>query len=104
MLMASMDPVSIPALSAEQEELFRLIEDTREHVFVTGRAGTGKSTSLAAMISDTVFLVGSRSAGRFCGTEKVATRLNSGSAPAVPARSNEARAARARGWRMGRFR
>lgn len=46
MLMASMDPVSIPALSAEQEELFRLIEDTREHVFVTGRAGTGKSTLL----------------------------------------------------------
>ncbi len=41
-----MDPVSIPALSAEQEELFRLIEDTREHVFVTGRAGTGKSTLL----------------------------------------------------------
>jgi hypothetical protein len=41
-----MDPVSIPSLSAEQEELFRLIEDTREHVFVTGRAGTGKSTLL----------------------------------------------------------
>lgn len=41
-----MVPVSIPALSAEQEELFRLIEDTREHVFVTGRAGTGKSTLL----------------------------------------------------------
>lgn len=33
-------------LSAEQEALFRLIEDTREHVFVTGRAGTGKSTLL----------------------------------------------------------
>ena len=44
--MASMDPVTIPSLSAEQEELFRLIEDTREHVFVTGRAGTGKSTLL----------------------------------------------------------
>ncbi|MGB4778444.1 ATP-dependent DNA helicase [Microbacterium sp.] len=38
--------VSIPDLSPEQEELFRLIEDTREHVFVTGRAGTGKSTLL----------------------------------------------------------
>jgi energy-coupling factor transporter ATP-binding protein EcfA2 len=38
--------VSTPALSAEQEALFRLIEDTREHVFVTGRAGTGKSTLL----------------------------------------------------------
>ena len=35
-----------PALSAEQEALFRLIEDTDEHVFVTGRAGTGKSTLL----------------------------------------------------------
>lgn len=34
------------ALSSEQEALFRLIEDTREHVFVTGRAGTGKSTLL----------------------------------------------------------
>ena len=34
------------ALSLEQESLFRLIEDTREHVFVTGRAGTGKSTLL----------------------------------------------------------
>lgn len=41
-----MDAVSLPALSAEQEALFRLIEDTDEHVFVTGRAGTGKSTLL----------------------------------------------------------
>ena len=38
--------MSIPDLSPEQEEVFRLIEDTREHVFVTGRAGTGKSTLL----------------------------------------------------------
>jgi ATP-dependent exoDNAse (exonuclease V) alpha subunit len=38
--------VNTPPLSAEQEALFRLIEDTREHVFVTGRAGTGKSTLL----------------------------------------------------------
>ena len=36
----------MPTLSAEQEALFRLIEDTREHVFITGRAGTGKSTLL----------------------------------------------------------
>lgn len=42
----SMEGVNIPPLSAEQEALFRLIEDTREHVFVTGRAGTGKSTLL----------------------------------------------------------
>ena len=41
-----MEVVSVPALSAEQESLFRLIEDTDEHVFVTGRAGTGKSTLL----------------------------------------------------------
>jgi len=39
-------PSAVHALSAEQEALFRLIEDTREHVFVTGRAGTGKSTLL----------------------------------------------------------
>ncbi len=38
--------MNTPTLSAEQEALFRLIEDTREHVFVTGRAGTGKSTLL----------------------------------------------------------
>ena len=38
--------MTAPPLSAEQEALFRLIEDTREHVFVTGRAGTGKSTLL----------------------------------------------------------
>ena len=34
------------ALSDEQQALFRLIEDTDEHVFITGRAGTGKSTLL----------------------------------------------------------
>ncbi len=38
--------MSLPALSVEQQELFRFIEDTREHVFITGRAGTGKSTLL----------------------------------------------------------
>ncbi len=43
---SSIKGVSAPTLSAEQEELFRLIEDTREHVFITGRAGTGKSTLL----------------------------------------------------------
>lgn len=41
-----MDAMTAPALTSEQEELFRLVEDTREHVFVTGRAGTGKSTLL----------------------------------------------------------
>jgi ATP-dependent exoDNAse (exonuclease V) alpha subunit len=34
------------SLSPEQQALFELIEHTREHVFVTGRAGTGKSTLL----------------------------------------------------------
>ncbi|GAB3618554.1 hypothetical protein GCM10027416_31110 [Okibacterium endophyticum] len=35
-----------PSLSAEQQWVYDLIEGTREHVFVTGRAGTGKSTLL----------------------------------------------------------
>lgn len=35
-----------PALSAEQAAVFELIEGTRENIFVTGRAGTGKSTLL----------------------------------------------------------
>src|SRR6185312_689196 len=34
------------SLSPEQQAVFELIENTREHVFVTGRAGTGKSTLL----------------------------------------------------------
>ncbi|GAA0426072.1 ATP-dependent DNA helicase [Leifsonia naganoensis] len=34
------------SLSPEQQAVFELIEHTREHVFVTGRAGTGKSTLL----------------------------------------------------------
>ncbi|MFF2272699.1 ATP-dependent RecD-like DNA helicase [Agromyces sp. NPDC058136] len=33
-------------LSREQSAVFQAIEETREHVFVTGRAGTGKSTLL----------------------------------------------------------
>ncbi|GAA2225988.1 DEAD/DEAH box helicase [Herbiconiux moechotypicola] len=35
-----------PTLSAEQQRVFDLVEGTRKHVFVTGRAGTGKSTLL----------------------------------------------------------
>jgi ATP-dependent DNA helicase PIF1 len=38
--------VSLPELSAEQKRVFDLIESTKSHVFVTGRAGTGKSTLL----------------------------------------------------------
>ncbi|MBA8816982.1 energy-coupling factor transporter ATP-binding protein EcfA2 [Microbacterium halimionae] len=45
--------MSKPSLSAEQEALYRLIEDTREHVFVTGRAGTGKSTLLRHLTYNT---------------------------------------------------
>ncbi len=33
-------------LTDEQAEVFELIESTKEHVFVTGKAGTGKSTLL----------------------------------------------------------
>ena len=40
------EAVTEPPLSPEQEALFRRIEDTRDHLFVTGRAGTGKSTLL----------------------------------------------------------
>lgn len=35
-----------PHLSPEQQAVFRAIEDGRDHIFVTGRAGTGKSTLL----------------------------------------------------------
>lgn len=38
--------MSQPELSAEQAAVFELIERSREHIFVTGRAGTGKSTLL----------------------------------------------------------
>jgi ATP-dependent exoDNAse (exonuclease V) alpha subunit len=38
--------MNAPTLSAEQARVFELVEKTREHVFVTGRAGTGKSTLL----------------------------------------------------------
>jgi len=38
--------VNRPALAPEQQAVFDAIETTREHIFVTGRAGTGKSTLL----------------------------------------------------------
>ncbi|NLB47195.1 MAG: AAA family ATPase [Microbacteriaceae bacterium] len=38
--------MSQPQLSPEQLAVFETIEHTREHMFVTGRAGTGKSTIL----------------------------------------------------------
>jgi ATP-dependent exoDNAse (exonuclease V) alpha subunit len=36
----------LPDLSPEQAAVFSAIEDSRDHIFVTGRAGTGKSTLL----------------------------------------------------------
>ncbi|MEP6589506.1 MAG: AAA family ATPase, partial [Polaromonas sp.] len=38
-----MTPIS---LSAEQAEVFAAIEGTKQNLFITGRAGTGKSTLL----------------------------------------------------------
>jgi ATP-dependent exoDNAse (exonuclease V) alpha subunit len=40
-------------LSDEQQRLFEYIESTDAHVFVTGRAGTGKSTLLSYLIENT---------------------------------------------------
>ena len=40
-------------LSDEQQKLFEYIESTDAHVFVTGRAGTGKSTLLTYFIENT---------------------------------------------------
>jgi ATP-dependent DNA helicase PIF1 len=40
-------------LSAEQQAVFDAIETTRDHIFVTGRAGTGKSTLLNHLSSST---------------------------------------------------
>jgi ATP-dependent DNA helicase PIF1 len=40
-------------LSEEQQRLFEYIESTDSHVFVTGRAGTGKSTLLSYLIENT---------------------------------------------------
>jgi ATP-dependent exoDNAse (exonuclease V) alpha subunit len=37
---------TVPELSPEQAAVFAAIENTRDHIFVTGRAGTGKSTLL----------------------------------------------------------
>ncbi|MDX2376126.1 AAA family ATPase [Microbacterium sp. LRZ72] len=45
--------MTTPPLSVEQEALFRRIEDTRDHIFVTGRAGTGKSTLLQHLAHNT---------------------------------------------------
>ncbi|MEK9578657.1 MAG: AAA family ATPase, partial [Aquiluna sp.] len=43
----------IITLSDEQQSLFEYIEQTENHVFVTGRAGTGKSTLLSNLTAST---------------------------------------------------
>ena len=40
-------------LTPEQARVMDIIEGTREHVFVTGRAGTGKSTLLQEFVEQT---------------------------------------------------
>ena len=40
-------------LSAEQQKLFDYIESSENNIFVTGRAGTGKSTLLNYLIDNT---------------------------------------------------
>lgn len=40
-------------LSAEQRHLFDYIEESENNIFVTGRAGTGKSTLLSYLIENT---------------------------------------------------
>jgi ATP-dependent exoDNAse (exonuclease V) alpha subunit len=40
------NPISGPTITDEFREAFELLEHTRKHVFLTGKAGTGKSTFL----------------------------------------------------------
>lgn len=44
--------ISDVTLSAEQQRLFEHIESTDNHIFITGRAGTGKSTLLSYLIAN----------------------------------------------------
>lgn len=45
--------IAAQQLSAEQEAVFNRIEHTNQHLFVTGRAGTGKSTILNYLTENT---------------------------------------------------
>src|ERR1041384_7444962 len=47
------DAIETQALSVEQDHVFAAIENTMEHIFVTGRAGTGKSTLLNYLAANT---------------------------------------------------
>ena len=53
-------------LSDEQQHLFDYIESTQNHIFVTGRAGTGKSTLLSYFIENTHKSVGAQTATDLC--------------------------------------
>ncbi|MEL0149841.1 MAG: AAA family ATPase, partial [Pontimonas sp.] len=44
-------------LSEEQSGILETMEHTQDHVFVTGRAGTGKSTLLQAFVASTAKVV-----------------------------------------------
>ena len=45
--------MKVVTLSDEQQQLFEYIESTENNIFVTGRAGTGKSTLLTHLIENT---------------------------------------------------
>ncbi len=66
--------MDIVELSREQQNLFDYIENSENNIFVTGRAGTGKSTLLTYFIENTekrvavcapTFSSSTGSAGRF---------------------------------------
>ena len=45
------------ALSSQQSEVLERIENSSDHVFITGRAGTGKTTLLQAFVENTAKVV-----------------------------------------------
>ena len=49
--------MSAVVLSEEQQRILHQMENTTDHVFVTGRAGTGKSTLLQAFVAHTAKVV-----------------------------------------------
>ena len=77
-------------LSSEQSAVLDLIESTRENVFVTGRAGTGKSTLLESFIAGT----DRQAQCRYRSTQEAADEA------AVASRTQAARPPRLRIFRM----
>ena len=49
----SASKLKTPPLSPEQQAIFERADNSREHIFITGRAGTGKSTLLSHLASHT---------------------------------------------------